>query len=126
MYIGMIGIFVNNPDEAFKFYTEVLGFEKRVYIPEARLAVVFSGETDGYTSLLLGPNDNPVGKTYQEALYAQGIPAIVMGSKDIQAEYEKLVSKGVVFRTAPTKTQYGTQAIFEDTCGNLIQLHQVG
>jgi predicted enzyme related to lactoylglutathione lyase len=125
MKIGMTGIFVNEVAQAFKFYTEVLGFEQRVYIPEMNLAVVVAKGDPNGTSLLLGPNDNPIGKDFQTGLYQSGIPTIVMTSDDIQHEYETLAAKGVVFRKAPVKTQWGTEAIFEDTCGNLIQLHQL-
>jgi len=108
-----------------KFYTEVLGFVKRMYIPEANLAIVVSPEEPNGTGLLLEPNDNPIGKTFQEALYQQELPAIVLGVEDIQKEYERLKKLGVVFRKDPTKTEWGTQALFDDTCGNLIQIHQV-
>jgi predicted enzyme related to lactoylglutathione lyase len=58
-------------------------------------------------------------------VYNAGIPVIVFSAEDIQKEYEKLRDLGVVFRKAPTKTDWGTEAIFEDTCGNLIQLAQM-
>ena len=49
---------------------------------------------------------------------------IIFGSDDVQADYEKLKAKGVAFKQEPTKTQWGTQAIFDDTCGNYIQIHE--
>ena len=125
MKIALTSVIVNNPNEAFKFYTEVLGFVKRMYIPEANLAIVVSPEEPNGTGLLLEPNDNPIGKTFQGALYKQGLAAIVLGVEDIQKEYERLEKLGVVFRQEPTKTEWGTQALFDDTCGNLIQIHQV-
>jgi predicted enzyme related to lactoylglutathione lyase len=125
MKIALTSVIVNNPNEAFKFYTEVLGFVKRMYIPEANLAIVVSPEEPNGTGLLLEPNDNPIGKTFQEALYKQELPAIIFGVEDIQKEYERLKKLGVVFRKEPTKTEWGTQALFDDTCGNLIQIHQV-
>jgi predicted enzyme related to lactoylglutathione lyase len=125
MKIALTSVIVNNPNEAFKFYTEVLGFVKRMYIPEANLAIVVSPEEPNGPGLLLEPNDNPIGKTFQEALYRQELPAIVLGVEDIQKEYERLKKLGVVFRKEPTKTEWGTQALFDDTCGNLIQIHQV-
>ena len=121
----MTGIFVNNVQAAFKFYTEVLGFAERVYMPEMNLAVIVAKDDQQGTGLLLEPNDNPIGQDFQQKLYQSGIPAIVFSSDDIQKEYESLLEKGVVFRKPPEKTQWGILAIFEDTCGNLIQLHQM-
>jgi predicted enzyme related to lactoylglutathione lyase len=125
MKIALTSIPVNDPIKAFKFYTETLGFVERLYMPEAYLAIVASPEEPDGTGLLLEPNANPISKTFQEAVYEQGLPLIVFGVDDCQTEYEKLKARGVVFRQEPTKTDYGTQAIFEDTCGNLIQIHQM-
>ncbi len=124
MKIKLTSVFVEDPVKAFKFYTEILGFVEKVYIPEAQLAIVVSPEEPEGTGLLLEPNSNPIAKTYQEALYKQGLPVMVFGVDNVQREYERLHAIGVVFRGKPTKTEWGTQAVFEDTCGNLIQLHQ--
>jgi predicted enzyme related to lactoylglutathione lyase len=124
MKIALTSVFVNSPIEAFKFYTEKLRFLEKMYMPEANLAIVVSPEDPDGTALLLEPNDNPIAKTYQEAVYQAGLPLIIFGVDDIDREYERLKKLGVVFRGEPTKTEYGTQAVFEDTCGNLIQLHQ--
>jgi predicted enzyme related to lactoylglutathione lyase len=125
MKIALTSVFVDDPvGKAHTFYTEVLGFVSKMHVPEAYLAIVASPEEPDGTGLLLEPNDNPIAKTYQEALYAAGLPAIVFGVADIQHEYERLTKQGVVFRSEPTATEWGTQAVFEDTCGNLIQLHQ--
>ena len=124
MKIALTSVFVNDPIKAFKFYTEVLGFVERMYMPEAYLAIVASPEEPGGTGLLLEPNNNPIARTYQEAIYKAGLPAIVFGVEDIQKEYERLRERGVVFTQEPTKSDWGTQAVFEDTYGNLIQLHQ--
>ena len=124
MKIGLTSVFVDDPGTAFKFYTEVLGFVERIYVPEAALAIVASPEEPDGTQLLLEPNDNPIARTYQEAVYKQGLPAIVFAVEDIQQEYERLKKLGVVFSKEPTKTEVGTEAIFDDTCGNLIQLYQ--
>ncbi|MDZ7263354.1 MAG: VOC family protein [candidate division KSB1 bacterium] len=125
MKIALTSIFVDDPLKAFKIYTEKLGFVKRMYMPEAQLAIVASLEEPDGTGLLLEPNANPIAKRYQEEVFAAGIPVIVFGTKDIQAEYDKLVKAGVVFRGEPTKTEWGTQVLFEDGCGNLVQLHQM-
>jgi catechol 2,3-dioxygenase-like lactoylglutathione lyase family enzyme len=124
MKIGMTGVFVNDPIQAFKFYTEVLGFIKKVYIPEALLAIVASPEQPDGTSLLLEPNDNPIAKAYQEGIYNSGIPVITFTVSDVYKEFERLRDLRVVFRKEPEKTDYGIEALFEDTCGNLIQLFQ--
>ena len=125
MKILLTSVFVDDPARAFRFYTEVLGFVEKMFIPEAALAIVASAEEPDGTGLLLEPNDNPIARTYQEALYNAGLPVIVFGAEDIQKEYERLKGLGVVFKSEPTPTDWGTQAVFEDTCGNLIQLHQV-
>ena len=124
MKIALTSVFVHDPIEAFKFYTEVLGFTSKMYMPEANLAIVASPEDPDSTGLLLEPNDNPIAKTYQQAIYKAGIPVIVFSADDIQLEYERLKERGVIFKKAPTKTEWGTEAIFEDTCGNLIQIHK--
>ncbi|HEU5101116.1 MAG TPA: VOC family protein [Roseiflexaceae bacterium] len=125
MKITLTSVPVDSPTEAFKFYTEVLGFAARMYVPEANLAIVASPEEPDGTGLLLEPNDNPIAKTFQQGVYQAGMPIIVFGSSDIQSEYERLKDRGVVFRKEPTKTDWGIEAIFEDTCGNLIQIVQV-
>src|SRR5688572_27107566 len=124
MKIALTSVFVHDPKAAFKFYTEVLGFVEKLYMPEANLAIVASPEEPNGTSLLLEPNDNPIAKTYQKGLFKSGIPCIIFGVEDIKAEYERMKKLGVVFRKEPVKTDHGTQALFEDTCGNLIQLYQ--
>jgi len=125
MKIGLTSVFVNDPLTAFKFYTEILGFEKKLYMPEAFLAIVVSPEQPDGTALLLEPNDNLNANEFQQTIYNAGLPIIVFTVGDIQKEYERLKNLGVVFRKEPTKTEWGTETIFEDTCGNLIQLHQV-
>jgi predicted enzyme related to lactoylglutathione lyase len=124
MKISLTSVFVDDPVKAFKFYTEVLGFVERMYMPEAWLAIVASPEEPDGTGLLLEPNNNPIGKTYQQAIYEQGLPAIVFGVEDVQKEYERLKGLGVAFSQEPTKMDWGTQAVFDDTCGNYIQIHQ--
>jgi len=124
MKIGMTRVYVRDVGAAFKFYTEVLGFAEKLRMPEADLAVVVSPKDPEGVTLLLEPNANPIAKTYQEAGYQAGLPEIVFTVKDIQKDYERLDRLGVVFWQKPTKTDWGTQAVFDDTCGNLIQLYQ--
>ena len=124
MKIGMTGVFVKSPVAAFTFYTEILGFVEIMYKPEFNLAIVASPlDIDG-TSLLLEPNDHPIAKPYQEALYKEGIPVIVFSTENIHTEYERLSKKGVVFKKKPTETQWGIEAIFDDQNGNWIKIHQ--
>ena len=124
MKIQLASVIVDDPIKAFKFYTEVLGFIERVYMPEARLAIVASPEEPGGTGLLLEPNDNPIAKTFQEGVYQQGLPVIVFGVEDIHKEYERLNKLGVVFRSQPTPQGPFLVADLEDTYGNIVQIAQ--
>jgi catechol 2,3-dioxygenase-like lactoylglutathione lyase family enzyme len=127
MKIKLNSVFVDDQDKALRFYTEVLGFVKKSDYPVGQfkwLTVVSPEEPDG-TELLLEPNDNPAAKTFQAALFKQGIPATSFVVDDIQKEYERMKKLGVLFIMEPTKAGPATVAIFDDTCGNLIQLVQV-
>ena len=126
MRITLTGVFVRDQDEAEKFYTEKLGFVKKHDVPVGEfkwLTVVSPDDPDG-TELLLEPNDNPVAQEYQKGLFDQGIPAASFSATDIRAEYEKLKSLGVAFVMEPTEMANVTIAVFDDTCGNLIQIMQ--
>ena len=125
MKIGMASVVVNNPLEAFKFYTEILGFKERMYMPEYQLAIVVADEDPDGTGLLLEPNENPISSTYQTSLYEAKIPVITLATKDVQREYERLIQLGVVFKSEPKTTEWGTEAIFDDTCGNFVQIFQM-
>jgi predicted enzyme related to lactoylglutathione lyase len=125
MKISLVSVLVNDPLAAHKFYTEVLGFVSKTYMPEMQLAIVASPEEPNSTSILLEPNANLGAKDWQATIYNAGMPVIVFGVDNIAAEYERLKAKGVTFRGEPTKTEWGTQVLLEDTCGNLVQLHQV-
>jgi catechol 2,3-dioxygenase-like lactoylglutathione lyase family enzyme len=125
MKILLTGVFVDDPVKAHKYYTEVLGFVSKMYMPEAQLAIVASPEDPDGTSLLLEPNGNPIAKDYQEGIYNSGLPVIIFGVEDIYKEYENLKSKGVKFRSEPEKTEWGTQVLFEDGFGNIIQISQL-
>lgn len=124
MKIGMTSVYVNSTVEAFKFYTETLGFVEVMYMPESNLAVVASPQDINGTALLLEPNDNPIAKAYQEELYKAGIPVIVFSTENIQDEYERLKKLGVVFKKDPTETEWGIEAVFDDNSGNWIKLYQ--
>ena len=125
MKIKLTSVLVDDQDKALKFYTEVLGFVKKRDIPAGEfkfLTVVSPEEPDG-TELLLEPNENPAAKTFQKAIFEQGIPLAAFAVEDIQKEYERMKKLGVVFTMEPTKMGPVTQAVFDDTCGNLIQIY---
>src|SRR4030095_8247593 len=124
MKISLVSIPVNNPVDAFKCYTETLGFIEKMYKPEMWLAIVVSPEEPEGTALLLEPNHNPISKSFQEGVYKAGLPVIILGTKDIRKDFERLKAQGVKFKKEPAKNEWGIEAIFEDTCGNYIQLHQ--
>jgi len=124
MKIKMTSISVNNPIEAHKFYTEVLGFNSFMLVEEANLAIVVSPEDTSGTALLLEPNDAEFVKTFQKVVYKKGLPSIVLGSTDVEKDYNSLKAKGVSFKQEPIQTEWGVLAIFDDTCGNYIQIHQ--
>ena len=127
MRIILTGVFVTDQDKALRFYTETLGFVKKHDVPVGEfkwLTVVSPDDPDG-TELLLEPDANPVSQAYQKGLFEQGIPAASFGVTDIRAEYEKLKSLGVAFTMEPTEMGNVTIAVFDDTCGNLVQLRDV-
>ena len=88
------------------------------------MTVVSPAAPDG-VELILEPDAHPAAKAFKKAIFAGGIPATSFGVDDIQAEYERMTKLGVKFRSKPTKAGPATVAVFEDTCGNLIQLAQV-
>lgn len=126
MKIYLTSVFVDDQDKALTFYTEVLGFIKKSDFPVGQfkwLTVASPEEPDG-VELLLEPNDNPATKPFQKALFEQGIAATSFAVEDIQKEYERMKDLGVAFRMPPTHMGPATVAVFDDTCGNLIQLAQ--
>ena len=126
MKIKLSSIFVTDQERALKFYTEILGFVKKEDIPlgEYRWLTVVSPEGPDDLELVLEPNANSAAATYQKAIFEQGIPATSFASDNVQSEFEKLKKLGVEFKIEPTKAGPTTLAIFDDTCGNYIQLHQ--
>ena len=127
MKIKLTSVFVSGQDKALKFYTSILGFVKKLdfSVGKFRWLTVVSPEEPEGTQLLLGLNDNPAARTYQEALFKEGIPAANFFVEDIQKEYARLKDLGVVFTMNPTKTTGSIMAVLDDTCGNLIQLTQL-
>jgi predicted enzyme related to lactoylglutathione lyase len=123
----MNSVIVQDQESALRFYTEILGFRKKLDLPagEFRWLTLVSPEEPGGTQLLLEPNAHPAAATYQKALFEARIPLTSFAVDDIVAEYERLKALGVVFTAKPTPVGGSTVAVFEDTCGNLIQIYQV-
>jgi catechol 2,3-dioxygenase-like lactoylglutathione lyase family enzyme len=126
MKITLTSVMVDDQAKAQKFYTEVLGFVTKMDIPmgEYRWLTLISPEGADGVELLLEPNEHPAAQVFQKALFDDGIPATSFESVDIQKEYERLKALGVVFKMEPTQAGPVIIATFEDTCGNLIQMHQ--
>ncbi len=126
MKIKLTSVFVDDQDKALKFYTDKLGFIKKRDMPagEYKFLTVASPEEPDCAELLLEPNDNPASKTFQESIFKQGIPATAFAVDDVQKEYERMKKLGVRFTMEPTQMGPVTQAVFDDTCGNLIQIFQ--
>lgn len=124
MRIHLTSVFVDDQDKALRFYTEVLGFIKKTEIPlgEARwLTVVSPDDLDG-TELLLEPDRHPAVRPFKDALVHDGIPMTSFAVDDVRAETERLRALGVVFTQEPLQQGPVTTAVFDDTCGNLIQI----
>jgi glyoxylase I family protein len=126
MKIELTSVIVDDQDKALRFYTEVLGFVKKTEFPvgEFKWLTVVSPEGPTDIELALEPNANPAAKTFQEALFQQGIPLAAFAVEDIQKEYGRLKKLGVAFSSEPTKMGPVAVAVFDDTCGNLIQIYQ--
>jgi catechol 2,3-dioxygenase-like lactoylglutathione lyase family enzyme len=124
--IGLNSLIVQDQEKALRFYTEVLGFEKKMDLPAGEyrwLTVVSPEEPDG-TQLALEPNAFPAAATYQRALFEAGIPLTAFAVDDIEREHRRLEALGVRFATPPTDVGAVVIAVFDDTCGNLIQIYQ--
>jgi predicted enzyme related to lactoylglutathione lyase len=123
--IKLTSIMVEDQTKALAFYTDILGFTKKHEIPmgEYRWITVVAGPDE--LELSLEPNENPVAKPFQQGLFSQGIPATSFESTDLDADYARLRAKGVAFTKEPTVAGPVKIAVFSDTVGNLIQLHQL-
>jgi catechol 2,3-dioxygenase-like lactoylglutathione lyase family enzyme len=124
MRIYVTSVLVDDQDKALTFYTEVLGFVKKVEIPlgEARWLTVVSPEDPEGTQLLLEPGGHPAVGPFKRALVEDGIPFTSFAVGDVHREYERLRSAGVRFTQEPLEMGGVTTAVFDDTCGNLIQI----
>jgi catechol 2,3-dioxygenase-like lactoylglutathione lyase family enzyme len=124
MRIHLSSVFVDDQEKALRFYTDVLGFVKKVEVPlgEHRWLTVVSPEDTEGTELLLEPDGHPAVKPYKEALAKDGIPAASFAVDDVAAEFDRLRRLGVVFTQDPLEMGPVTTAVLDDTCGNLIQI----
>lgn len=126
MKITVTSVMVDDQAKALKFYTELLGFQKKRDIPlgDARWLTVVSSEQPDGVELLLEPTKFEPSKIYQKALFGAGIPCTVFSVDNIQKEYERLSELGVKFSMKPTQMGTASLAVFDDTCGNKIQIAQ--
>ena len=124
MRINVTSVLVDDQDKALRFYTDVLGFMKKTEIPlgEARWLTVVSPEEPEGTELLLEPDAPPAAKPFKQALVEDGIPFTSFAVEDIRDEFERLRGLGVRFTQEPVEAGPVTTAVFDDTCGNLIQI----
>jgi catechol 2,3-dioxygenase-like lactoylglutathione lyase family enzyme len=126
MRISFTSVMVDDQEKALRFYTEVLGFVKMADIPlgEYRWLTVISPDGPEGVELVLEPMGFPPARTYQQALFEAGIPLAAFITSDIQGEFNRLQARGVTFRGEPVEMGPIKAVLFEDTCGNLINLVQ--
>jgi catechol 2,3-dioxygenase-like lactoylglutathione lyase family enzyme len=122
--ITVTSVYVDDQDKALRFYTEVLGFEKKTEVPlgDHRWLTVVSPDNPDGTELLLEPDSHPAVGPFKRALQNDGIPFTSFAVDDVNAEYERLRALGVTFTQQPLEAGSVTTAVLDDTCGNLIQL----
>jgi catechol 2,3-dioxygenase-like lactoylglutathione lyase family enzyme len=128
MRIVVTSVLVDDQEKALRFYTDVLGFMKKTDIPmgEARWLTVVSPQDPDGTELLLEPDEHPAAGPFKEAMVADGIPFTSFGVDDVDAEFRRLRGLGVMFTQEPVAMGPVTTAVFDDTCGNLIQIAHQG
>jgi catechol 2,3-dioxygenase-like lactoylglutathione lyase family enzyme len=124
MLLKFVSVMVENQERALEFYTKILGFRKMADIPmgEYRWLTVISPDGIEGVELVLEPMSFEPARVYQSALFKAGIPAAAFITKDIATEFQRLKALGVKFQSEPKKMGPITAAVFEDTCGNLINL----
>jgi catechol 2,3-dioxygenase-like lactoylglutathione lyase family enzyme len=124
MRIHITSVLVDDQDKALRFYTDVLGFVKKTDIPlgEARWLTVVSPDAPQGPELLLEPDSHPAAGPFKAALVADGIPATSFAVDDVHTEFQRLRGLGVRFTQEPVEMGEVTTAVFDDTCGNLIQI----
>jgi catechol 2,3-dioxygenase-like lactoylglutathione lyase family enzyme len=126
MKIKLTSVLVDDQQKALDFYTDILGFVSKIDEPlgEFRWLTVVSPDGPQNIELLLEPNENPAASTFQASLKEQHIPLTAFAVDDVQTQYERLKSLGVQFTTEPTPMGPTRIAVFDDTCGNLIQIYE--
>jgi catechol 2,3-dioxygenase-like lactoylglutathione lyase family enzyme len=122
--INLTSVLVDDQEKALRFYTEVLGFVKKTEIPmgEHRWLTVVSPEDPDGVELVLEPDGHPAVRPFKEALVADGIPFTSFAVADVDAEFARLKGLGVAFTQEPLRMGPVTTAVFDDTCGNLVQI----
>jgi len=127
MRIVVTSVMVDDQDKALRFYTDTLGFIKKFDVPTggARWLTVVSPDDPDGVELVLEPDDYPAAKPFKRALVEDGIPFTSFDVKDVNAEYQRLVAAGVRFTQPPVEMGPVITAVFDDTCGNLIQIAQM-
>jgi catechol 2,3-dioxygenase-like lactoylglutathione lyase family enzyme len=126
--INLTSVLVDDQDKALRFYTDVLGFVKKSDVPlgEARWVTVVSPEQPDGTELALEPDEHPAARPFKRALVDDGIPYASFAVDDVHAEYGRLRGLGARFTQEPFEVESVTTAVFDDTCGNLIQIASQG
>ena len=127
MKIKLTSVYVDDQEKALRFYTEVLGFVKKNDFGNGpyRWLTVSSAEDPDGTELQLALNNNPAAKTYQQAIFQQNQPAIMLFTDDLQADYERMKARGAEFTMPPTDVTASKIAMLKDTCGNLVQVTEL-
>ncbi len=126
MKINITGVFVDDQQKALRFYTERLGFQKKTQVPVGEfewLTVVSPEDPDG-VEFLLEPAAHPAVGPFRQAMLEDGIPLASFAVSDVQAEFDRLSSEGVEFLQPPVDHGPVVTAVFDDTCGNLVQITQ--
>lgn len=128
MKVVLTSVYVDDQSKALAFYTDILGFVKKRDVPlgESRWLTVVSPDDPEGTELLLEPDGHPAARPFKEALASDGIPFTSFGVNDVHAEFERLEGMGVRFTQPPVQMGPVTLAVFDDTCGNLIQIAETG
>jgi catechol 2,3-dioxygenase-like lactoylglutathione lyase family enzyme len=124
MKVNLASVLVDNQEKALRFYTDILGFQKKNDIPmgEARWLTVVSPEAPDGVELLLEPDSHPAARPFKDALVADGIPYTSFAVDNAESEFRRLRGLGVRFVQEPAAMGPVTTAVFDDTCGNLIQI----
>ena len=127
MKIKVTTVYVDDQEKALQFYTKVLGFVKKNDFSQGpyRWLTVASAEDPDGVELQLALNNNPAAKTYQEAIFQQNQPAIMLFTGDLQADFERMQAAGAEFTMPPTDVTASKIAMVKDTCGNLVQITQL-